>query len=61
VHSAEWPEEINWRLPPPLLLALKKDYPEIEEAARIDPEGGGTCFTRIKFQAGDIFFADNSC
>src|SRR5882757_7069092 len=63
VHSAEWPGG-KFKLAPtsaPFAPALKRDYPEIEEAARIDPEGGGTLLYQDKqFQAGDILFADNS-
>lgn len=62
-HSAEWPGG-SFRLAPtspPFAPALKKDYPEIEEAARIDPEGGGTIvYQDKKINAGDILFADNS-
>jgi len=63
VHSAEWPGG-QFRMAPTSALfapALKKDYPEVEEAARIDPEGGGTIlYQDKKIQAGDILFADNS-
>jgi putative ABC transport system permease protein len=63
VHSAEWPAG-KFRLAPTSALfapTLKKDFPEIEEAARIDPEGGGTIlYLDKKIQAGDILFADNS-
>ncbi|HEY4207101.1 MAG TPA: ABC transporter permease, partial [Puia sp.] len=63
VHSAEWPAG-KFRLAPtsaPFAPALKKDFSEIEETARIDPEGGGTIlYQDKKIQAGDIFFADNS-
>jgi len=63
VHSAEWPAG-KFRLAPTSALfapTLKKDFSEIEEAARIDPEGGGTIlYQDKKIQAGDILFADNS-
>lgn len=63
VHSAEWPGG-KFRLAPtsaPFAPALKKDYPEIEEAARVDPEGGGTIvYKDKKITAGDILFADNA-
>jgi len=63
VHSAEWPAG-KFRLAPTSALfahSLKKDFSEIEEAARIDPEGGGTIlYQDKKIQAGDILFADNS-
>jgi putative ABC transport system permease protein len=62
-HSAEWPGG-KFRLAPtsaPFAPALKKDYPEIEEAARIDAEGGGTIvYEDKKIKVGDILFADNS-
>ncbi|HVV05406.1 MAG TPA: ABC transporter permease [Puia sp.] len=63
VHSAEWPGGQFRMAPTSALFAptLKKDYPEIEEAARIDPEGGGTLlYQDKKIQANDILFADNS-
>jgi len=63
VHSAEWPAG-KFRLAPTsarFAPTLKIDYPEIEDAARIDPEGGGTIlYQDKKIQAGDILFADNS-
>ncbi len=41
--------------------ALQKDYPEIEAAARIDAEGGGTIvYENNKIDAGDMLMADNS-
>ncbi|MBN9384370.1 MAG: ABC transporter permease [Chitinophagaceae bacterium] len=63
VHSAEWSGG-KFRLAPtsaPFAPALKKDYPEIEEAARIDPEGGGTIvYKDKKIKTEDILFADNA-
>src|SRR5438445_1635277 len=63
VHSGEWPGG-QFRLAPtsaPFAPTLKKDFSEIEEAARIDPEGGGTLlYQDKKIEAGDILFADNS-
>ena len=45
----------------PFAPALKAAYPEIEDAVRIDPEGGGTItFKEKKIKTGDIIFADNS-
>ena len=46
--------------PEPMAPALKKDYPEIEAAARIDAEGGATLINGDKkIDAGDMVFADN--
>src|SRR5580658_6640088 len=46
--------------PPPFAPALKKDYPEIEAAARVDMEGGATLINDgKKIEAGDIMYADN--
>ena len=46
---------------PPFAPALKAAYPEIEEAVRIDPEGGGVItYEDKKIKADDIIFADNS-
>lgn len=63
VHSAEWPGG-KFRLAPtsaPFAAALKEDFSEIAEAARVDPEGGGTLlYQDKKIQAGDILFADNA-
>jgi len=63
VHTAEWPTG-KFRLAPtsmPFAPALKKDYSEIEDAARIDVEGGGTLlYQEKKFEVNDIAFADNS-
>ncbi len=45
----------------PFAPALKNAYPEIEDAVRIDPEGGGMItFKEKKIKADDIIFADNS-
>src|ERR1700743_2999375 len=47
--------------PAPFAPALKRDYPEIEAAARIDAEGGGTLINGDKrIEAGDMVFADNA-
>jgi putative ABC transport system permease protein len=44
----------------PYAPALKKDYPEIEAAGRIDAEGGATLINAgKKIEAGDMVFADN--
>jgi len=63
VHSAEWPGG-KFRLAPtsaPFAAALKEDFSEIAEAARVDPEGGGTLlYQDKKIEAGDILFADNA-
>ncbi|MBS1665147.1 MAG: ABC transporter permease [Bacteroidetes bacterium] len=62
-QSAEWSSG-SFHLAitaPPFGPTLKKDYPEVEEFARIDPEGGGTLlYSDKKITAGDIFFTDNS-
>jgi putative ABC transport system permease protein len=45
----------------PFAPALKAEFPEIQEATRILPEGGGTIsFKEKAIKAGDIFFADNN-
>lgn len=45
----------------PYAPALKADYPEVEDAARIDPEGGGKITYRDKhIEADDIAIADNA-
>ena len=45
----------------PFAPALKAAYPEIEDAVRIDPEGGGIItYKEKKIKANDIIFADNS-
>ena len=46
---------------PPFAPALKAAFPEIENAVRIDPEGGGIItYKEKKIKADDIIFADNS-
>src|ERR1700743_3065978 len=46
---------------PPFAPALKNDYPEVEDAVRLDAEGGGKItYGEKQLDAGDIFFADNS-
>ncbi len=41
--------------------AMLSDFPEVEEAVRIDAEGGGTFRANGKeFRAGDMIFADKS-
>jgi len=63
VHSAEWPGG-KFTLAPTssrFAPALKNDEPEIEQAAFVDPEGGGTLiYGDKKIDAGDILFADNA-
>ncbi len=45
----------------PYAPALKADYPEVEDAVRIDQEGGGKIeYNDKKIEAGDISFTDNS-
>ena len=46
---------------PPFAPALKAAYPEIEDAVRIDPEGGGIIINEDKkIKVNDIIFADKS-
>ncbi|MFT4017636.1 MAG: ABC transporter permease [Agriterribacter sp.] len=46
---------------PPFAAALKSRFPEIEDAARIDLEGGGIItYNEKKIKQEDIFFADKS-
>ncbi|HMH32324.1 MAG TPA: ABC transporter permease, partial [Puia sp.] len=63
VHTANW-EGGHFRLAPtalPFGPALKNDYPEIEQFARIDIEGGGLLIAGDKqIKADDILFTDNS-
>ncbi|HEY9197475.1 MAG TPA: ABC transporter permease, partial [Mucilaginibacter sp.] len=45
----------------PYAVALKNDYPEVEEAVRIDAEGGGKIIYGDKqIEQGDIIFTDKS-
>lgn len=45
----------------PYAPTLKADYPEVEDAARIDMEGGGKItYNNKQIEAGDISFTDNS-
>ena len=45
----------------PYAPTLKADYPEVEDAVRIDPEGGGKIsFGEKQIEAPDVAFADNS-
>ncbi|HVV53991.1 MAG TPA: ABC transporter permease, partial [Mucilaginibacter sp.] len=45
----------------PYAPALKADYPEVEDATRIDPEGGGKItYNEKQITAPDVSFADNS-
>ncbi len=47
--------------PPPMALALKNEYPEIEQTVRLDGEGGGTIvYNEQRLQVGDMLFADSS-
>ena len=63
VHQAAWSNG-SFHLAPtsaPFGPALKKDYSEIEDIARIDAEGGGTIvYEDKKISAEDILVADNS-
>ena len=62
-QSAEWSTG-SFRLAvtaPPFGPTLKKDFPEVEEFTRLDPEGGGTLlYGDKKIKAEDILFTDNS-
>ncbi|QJB32700.1 ABC transporter permease [Chitinophaga oryzae] len=45
----------------PFAALLKKDYPEIEEVARVLPDGGSLLdYNGKKLQVDDIFFADST-
>ena len=45
----------------PFAPALKTAFPEIENAVRIDPEGGGVItYEEKKIKTSDLIFADNS-
>jgi putative ABC transport system permease protein len=47
--------------PPPFAPALQRDYPEIEAAARIDAEGGGTLvYGDKRIEEGNMLMADNA-
>ncbi len=61
VHHAQW-DKGNLNLAPtsaPFAPALKKDYPEVEQAVRVVPEGGGPMhYGNTKIEVDDIMFAD---
>lgn len=63
VHSATWAGG-SFNLVPtgvPFAPTLKADYPEVQEATRFDPEGGGTITVGDKnIKADDIMFTDNA-
>ncbi|HTE24812.1 ABC transporter permease [Flavitalea sp.] len=63
VQHASW-KESGFHLAPtsaPFAPTLKAEYPEVEAAVRINPEGGGVIIVGDKsIQAGDVMFADNS-
>jgi putative ABC transport system permease protein len=45
----------------PYAAAMKADFPEVEEAVRIDAEGGGTFrYDNKEFRVGDMLFADHN-
>lgn len=45
----------------PVASALKKEFPEVEQTARLNPEGGGVIsYIEKKIQKDDIYFADSS-
>lgn len=47
--------------PDPYAAAMKTDFPEVEEAVRLDAEGGGTFRSGNQdFRAGDLLFVDKS-
>lgn len=47
--------------PDPYAAAMKSDFPEVEDAVRIDAEGGGTFRAgNQEFRAGDLLFVDKS-
>ena len=63
VHSASWDKGSFKLVPtsPPYAPNLKKEYPEIEKAVRISPEGGGVITFKEKvIKAHDIFMADSN-
>jgi len=46
---------------PPFAAALKKDYPEIAQTTRIDPEGGAALkYGEKKLEVGDMLFVDST-
>lgn len=63
VHSATWAGG-SFNLVPtgvPFGPTLKADYPEVQEATRFDPEGGGLLTVGDKkIKADDILFTDNA-
>jgi putative ABC transport system permease protein len=63
VQHASW-KESGFNLAPtsaPFAPFLKAEYPEVEQAIRISPEGGGIITVGDKsIQAGDIMFADSA-
>ncbi len=63
VQYAEWAGG-SLKLAPtsaPFATALKSDYPEVEKAVRINPEGGGLItFNDKKIDVPNIFFADST-
>lgn len=63
VHHAEWAEAEAHHAVTSAAFApqLKADFPEIKEAVRIVPEGGGVItFENKTVKAGNIFFTDKS-
>ncbi|NBA85434.1 ABC transporter permease [Emticicia sp. CRIBPO] len=63
VHHAEWTEgEAHHAVTSAAFApALKTEFPEIKEAVRIVPEGGGVItFENKTIKAGNIFFADKN-
>lgn len=63
VHFAQWPGN-SLKLAPtpaPFAQALKQDYPEIEEAVRFLPEGGGVLtYEEKQLRSDEILFADSN-
>ncbi len=63
VHHASW-DQGNLNLAPtsaPYGPTLKQNYPEIEQAVRIVPEGGGPMqYGETKIDVGDVLFADKN-
>ncbi len=63
VHHATW-ESGNLNLAPtsaPYAPTLKQNYPDIEQAVRIVPEGGGVMqYGETKIAADDVLFADQN-